>query len=29
MKWLWTGKKPTRESVERAIIEVEDEKKYH
>lgn len=24
VKWFWTGKKPTRESVERAIIELED-----
>ena len=22
IKWLWTGRKPTRESVERAIIEL-------
>lgn len=26
IKWFWTGKKPTRESVERAIIEMESEK---
>ncbi len=25
IKWLWTGKKPERESVERAIIEMESE----
>jgi len=24
VKWLWTGKKPTRESVERAIIETKE-----
>ena len=25
LQWLWVGKKPTRESVERAIIEMEAE----
>jgi multidrug efflux pump subunit AcrB len=26
LKWFWTGKKPERESVERAILELESEK---
>jgi len=26
LKWIWTGDKPTKESVERAIIELESEK---
>ena len=26
LKWFWTGKKPTKESVERALIELESEK---
>ena len=25
-EWLWVGKKPTRESVERAIKEIESER---
>jgi multidrug efflux pump subunit AcrB len=28
VKWFWTGKKPERESVERAIMEMESEEVY-
>ena len=28
IKWFWTGKKPERESVERAIMEMESEEAY-
>ena len=29
IEWLWEGKKPSRESVERAVIELRKEREYH